>query len=111
MKSIKFSNVSGTIKAPASKSMMQRAIAASTLSLGESIIYNPSFCKDSLAACKIVKSLGAEIDISSNMVKIIGHNKPKDRHFFDGRGHFFGIIWKKSLATGSNNSIIISLFL
>jgi len=53
--------VKGEIKAPSSKSMTQRAIAAALLASGESVIMNPSFCDDSLAAMSIATALGAEI--------------------------------------------------
>ena len=47
------SAIKGQIKAPASKSMTQRAIAAALLADGQSIIHNPSYCDDSLAAMSI----------------------------------------------------------
>jgi len=52
----------GTVKAPSSKSMTQRAIAAALLADGQSIIFNPSYCDDSLAAMSIAVGLGARID-------------------------------------------------
>jgi 3-phosphoshikimate 1-carboxyvinyltransferase len=64
--------VKGEIKAPSSKSMTQRAIAAALLARGESIIMNPSFCDDSLAAMSIATALGAEIIIEVNELKITG---------------------------------------
>ena len=54
------STLNGSVKAPASKSMMQRAIAAAMLSKGKCVIYNPSYCDDSLAAINIISSLGAK---------------------------------------------------
>lgn len=56
------SEVNGQIKAPASKSMTQRAIAAALLADGESTIFNPSYCDDSLAAMSIACGLGAKLD-------------------------------------------------
>jgi 3-phosphoshikimate 1-carboxyvinyltransferase len=55
------SAIKGTLKAPASKSMTQRAIAAALLTDGQSIIYNPSYCDDSLAAMSIAVGLGARV--------------------------------------------------
>src|SRR5664279_2997471 len=66
------SALKGNIKAPASKSMTQRAIAASLLADGESIIHNPSYCDDSLAAMSIAVGLGAKIEPQVNELKIIG---------------------------------------
>lgn len=60
----------GTITAPPSKSMTQRAIAAALLANGETVLINPSFCKDSLAALGMIRALGAEIekkDVSLNI--------------------------------------------
>ena len=56
------STLGGSVKAPASKSMMQRAIAAAMLSNGKCVIYNPSYCADSLAAINIISSLGAKTE-------------------------------------------------
>jgi 3-phosphoshikimate 1-carboxyvinyltransferase len=66
------SAVKGTIKAPASKSMTQRAIAAALLADGQSIISNPSYCDDSLAAMSIAVGLGARIEPQVNEMKIVG---------------------------------------
>jgi 3-phosphoshikimate 1-carboxyvinyltransferase len=56
------SQVKGQIKAPSSKSMTQRAIAAALLADGQSTIFNPSYCDDSLAAMSIACGLGAKLD-------------------------------------------------
>jgi 3-phosphoshikimate 1-carboxyvinyltransferase len=66
------SALKGIIKAPASKSMTQRAIAAALLADGQSIIHNPSYCDDSLAAMSIAVGLGARVEPQVNELKIIG---------------------------------------
>src|SRR5664279_3299591 len=66
------SAIEGTINAPTSKSMTQRAIAAALLADGESIIHNPSYCDDSLAAMSIAVGLGARIEPQVNEMKIVG---------------------------------------
>jgi 3-phosphoshikimate 1-carboxyvinyltransferase len=66
------SAVKGTIKAPSSKSMTQRAIAAALLTNGQSIIYNPSYCDDSLAAMSIAVGLGARVVPKANELIITG---------------------------------------
>jgi 3-phosphoshikimate 1-carboxyvinyltransferase len=66
------SALKGIIKAPASKSMTQRAIAAALLTDGQSIIQNPSYCDDSLAAMSIAVGLGARVEPSQNELKING---------------------------------------
>jgi 3-phosphoshikimate 1-carboxyvinyltransferase len=71
-RSLEPSAINGTLKAPASKSMTQRAIAAALLADGQSIIYNPSYCDDSLAAMSIAVGLGARIEPQANELKITG---------------------------------------
>jgi 3-phosphoshikimate 1-carboxyvinyltransferase len=64
------SGIKGAIKAPASKSMTQRAIAAALLADGQSIIHNPSYCDDSLAAMSIAVGLGARLEPQPGELKI-----------------------------------------
>jgi 3-phosphoshikimate 1-carboxyvinyltransferase len=66
------SAVKGEIKAPASKSMTQRAIAAALLAEGQSIIHNPSYCDDSLAAMSIAVGLGARVEPHVKEMRITG---------------------------------------
>lgn len=66
------SAIKGTVNAPASKSMTQRAIAAALLADGQSIIHNPSYCDDSLAAMSIAVGLGARVEPQVNQMKIVG---------------------------------------
>lgn len=69
---VKPSEVRGTITAPASKSVVQRAIAAALLSDGKSIITNPGNSNDCLAALSIARALGATVTQSENQLEIIG---------------------------------------
>ncbi len=66
------SAIKGTVKAPSSKSMTQRAIAAALLANGQSIIYNPSYCDDSLAAMSIAVGLGARVVPKADELSITG---------------------------------------
>jgi len=66
------SAIKGTIKAPSSKSMTQRAIAAALLTNGQSIIHNPSYCDDSLAAMSIAVGLGARVVPKTDELLITG---------------------------------------
>ena len=66
------SAIKGTVKAPASKSMTQRAIAAALLADGQSIIHNPSYCDDSLAAMSIAVGLGARVEPQVGELRIKG---------------------------------------
>lgn len=72
------SQVNGTVRAPASKSMTQRAIAAALLANGESIIRNPSYCDDSLAAMSIAAGLGARLDPQPGELRITGSAELKE---------------------------------
>ena len=72
------SALKGSIKAPASKSMSQRAIAAALLADGQSIIHNPSYCDDSLAAMSIAVGLGARVEPQVNELKIFGSSILKE---------------------------------
>jgi 3-phosphoshikimate 1-carboxyvinyltransferase len=71
-RSLEPSSIKGNVKAPASKSMTQRAIAAALLADGESIIHNPSYCDDSLAAMSMAVGLGARIEPQVSEMKITG---------------------------------------
>ncbi len=71
--------VRGTITAPASKSVMQRACALALLHEGTTVIGNPGKSNDDLAAIELVQRLGAvvekkgdELIINSNGVKSTG---------------------------------------
>lgn len=72
------SRVEGRIKAPSSKSMTQRAIAAAMLAQGQSRIINPSYCDDSLAAMSIAVSLGAKVEPDTDELKITGCGELKE---------------------------------
>jgi 3-phosphoshikimate 1-carboxyvinyltransferase len=53
--------LSGEIWAPASKSSMQRAVAAALLRVGETIIRHPGHSNDDKAALGVIRDLGAEV--------------------------------------------------
>ncbi|MCX6321084.1 MAG: 3-phosphoshikimate 1-carboxyvinyltransferase [Bacteroidia bacterium] len=72
------SGIKGQIKAPASKSMTQRSIAAALLANGQSIIHNPSYCDDSLAAMSIAVGLGARVEPKADELKINGSGVLKE---------------------------------
>ncbi|MEO8174986.1 MAG: 3-phosphoshikimate 1-carboxyvinyltransferase [Sediminibacterium sp.] len=53
--------IQGTIKAPTSKSSMQRACAAALLTPGATEIFNPGKSNDDLAALDVIQKLGARV--------------------------------------------------
>lgn len=69
-------SISGMVRAPASKSLTQRAIAAALLAKGTSVISNVSLCEDSLAAMEIARALGAEIRTYPDYITIQTGLKP-----------------------------------
>jgi 3-phosphoshikimate 1-carboxyvinyltransferase len=78
-KTVTPSAAKGRIKAPASKSMSQRAIAAALLAEGETTVLNPSFCNDSVAAMRLAEGLGATILRNIDDLKISGGRKLRER--------------------------------
>ncbi len=54
--------ISGHISAPPSKSSMQRACAAASLSNRKTIIKNAGNSNDDLAAIEVIRALGAHVD-------------------------------------------------
>lgn len=69
-------SISGTVVAPPSKSLTQRAIAAGVLATGSTVIRNPSFCDDSLAAIGIARALGADISAFPDHINIVTGPRP-----------------------------------
>lgn len=66
------SAITGTIKAPASKSSMQRACALALLANGQTTIYNAGHSNDDLAALEIIKKMGATIESKGEELIITG---------------------------------------
>jgi len=69
---IKPSSVNGVIHAPASKSYMQRAIVASMLADGKSVLSECSLCNDTNAVLNIARNLGAKIQQNGDIIEITG---------------------------------------
>lgn len=78
-RSVEPSVLKGELKAPPSKSMTQRAIAAAMLADGETLILNPSYCDDSLAAMSIAVGLGSRIDPKAEEMRITGCRELKEK--------------------------------
>jgi 3-phosphoshikimate 1-carboxyvinyltransferase len=68
--------VSGSVQAPASKSVAQRAIAIASLCSGTSAILHPGHCDDVVAAIDVCRQLGAEITPEGDGIKVKGGIKP-----------------------------------
>jgi len=78
---IKPSKISGLVKAPASKSMMQRVCAAALLHKGTTVIHNPGYSEDDKASLHIIQQLGAKIisqDAHTIIIESNGVNPTSD---------------------------------
>jgi 3-phosphoshikimate 1-carboxyvinyltransferase len=64
------SQLSGSVKAPSSKSLSQRFIAAALLANEPSRLFNYSECDDCTAAMKIALDLGAEIELAQSGIGV-----------------------------------------
>ena len=64
------SQLTGTVMAPPSKSLTQRAVVAGLMARGTSEIHNLSFCNDSLAAIKMAENLGAVIKHQQDRISV-----------------------------------------
>ncbi len=71
------SSLSGRLVAPASKSHMQRLVAAALLARGESWIRNPSDAADCWAALSVAAGLGADIEVGAGAIRIQGGLQPR----------------------------------
>ncbi len=75
-RSLKPSTINGTVTAPASKSMMQRAIAAALLTDTPVTIINPTYSNDANAALTVIQELGATVSIKEKEIYIRGGFAP-----------------------------------
>ncbi len=64
------SKLKGVIQAPASKSSMQRALAAALITKGKTILNNPGHSNDDKAALKVIEAMGAVISKIDNQLII-----------------------------------------
>ncbi len=71
--------LSGRLVAPASKSHMQRLVAAALLAHGESWIRNPSDAADCIAAVEVAAGLGADIEIGQEAIRMEGGLAPRQQ--------------------------------
>jgi 3-phosphoshikimate 1-carboxyvinyltransferase len=77
MRSVSPGRVEGRIRAPHSKSVFQRAVAAAVLAEGKSTIVASRLCADDVASLTLAQALGAKIGRSDDAVEITGPASPK----------------------------------
>ena len=78
-RSVQPSLLTGNLNAPPSKSMMQRIIAGTMLAKGRSMIQNPSYCDDSLAAMSIATNLGASLEPDTDKILVTSSLELRER--------------------------------
>lgn len=66
------STLDGQVRAPPSKSMTIRTLAAACLTDGVTVIENPSACDDAAAASDVIQRLGARVDTEAGRVYVQG---------------------------------------
>jgi 3-phosphoshikimate 1-carboxyvinyltransferase len=66
------SSVTGEVSAPPSKSYTHRAVILASLAAGESVIESPLLSDDTLYTVNACRSLGADIELESDRLKING---------------------------------------
>jgi len=76
IQTVRPSGIHGEIKAPPSKSVMLRALAAALLSKSTTTIKNPSFCEDAMAGLNVVEKLGGNVVMGNDFVEIQGGLSP-----------------------------------
>lgn len=101
------SKVFGTIDPPASKSVMQRAIAIAALAKGTSVLQGYSSCNDSDAALKIVSDLGAKVLVDNKTITIQGGLQPQSFHLNCGEAGL-GIRMFSPIASLCNTTITLN---
>ena len=86
MKSLKISipYLSGTWKAPASKSELIRRIAIAMLCEQTSLFSNVTWCNDSLAMLNIADAWGADITLANETIEIKGSRLPMSQQYHAG---------------------------
>jgi len=101
------SSVKGTVKAPSSKSAMQRYIAGALLAEGITTITSATFCDDTLAAVSIAETLGARIVINNDSIEITGGFNPTGDSIFCGESGLSARMFT-SIAALHNRQIVLS---
>lgn len=76
-KSVPRGRLRGVAVPPCSKSYAQRALVASLLAKGQSVLRNMDFCNDTLSAIRSIETLGAKVSrVDSRTLKVLGGIAP-----------------------------------
>jgi 3-phosphoshikimate 1-carboxyvinyltransferase len=80
--------VRGRLRAPASKSHLQRVVLAASLADGESRISDPGHSADGRACLGVIRALGARVEEDGNLLRIRGGGTPRSRTLHCGESGF-----------------------
>jgi len=80
--------VHGRLRAPASKSHLQRLILAASLADGESLIRDPGRSADGQACLGVIRALGATVSQEGNLLRIRGGGPVRSRILHCGESGF-----------------------
>jgi len=100
--------ISGNIQAPASKSAMQRALAAALIHKVRTIIRNPGISNDDKAALKVIQQLGAKIIEDDKKLIIDSEGISPVTHELNFGESGLGVRMFTSLAALSNKPITLT---
>ncbi|HEX6332813.1 MAG TPA: 3-phosphoshikimate 1-carboxyvinyltransferase [Flavisolibacter sp.] len=62
--------IHGSVKAPPSKSLMQRACAAALIRKGDTVLHHPGYSADDVTSLEIIQQLGARVETRGTTVLI-----------------------------------------
>jgi 3-phosphoshikimate 1-carboxyvinyltransferase len=99
--------INGKVNAPSSKSALQRYIAGALLADGISQINSVTLCDDAEAAIDIAGTLGADINVSGNSIRIKGGFRPRSSQIFCGESGLSARMFTP-IAALHNNEITIN---
>jgi len=80
--------VGGRLRAPASKSHLQRVILAASLAEGESRILDPGRSADGQACLGVIRAVGAQVEQEGNLLRIRGGGAVRSRILHCGESGF-----------------------
>ena len=80
--------VHGRLRAPASKSHLQRVLLAASLADGESRILDPGGSADGQACLGVIRALGSRVASEGNLLRITGALEPRSRTLHCGESGF-----------------------
>ena len=100
--------INGTIQAPASKSLMQRACAAALLHEGITHILHPGKSNDDIAAIQVIQAMGAVINYSTDCLTVDSSGFLKNIHDLQCGESGLGIRMFTPIAAISSQKLTIS---